>query len=55
MFKHIRITSQSKDWVLETLDKETVALAVGCVFAWMNLLRYFKFHNKFHVSIILLN
>ena len=43
---------QDEELVLETLDKYTVALGTGCVCAWMNLLRYFKFHNKFHVSIL---
>ncbi|XP_060552431.1 mucolipin-3-like [Ruditapes philippinarum] len=34
---------------LELLDSYTVWLGVGCVLAWLSLLRFFKFHNKFHL------
>lgn len=37
------------EWVLELLDSYTVWLGVGCVLAWLSLLRFFKFHNKFHL------
>ncbi|XP_053409028.1 mucolipin-3-like [Mercenaria mercenaria] len=37
------------EWVLEILDSYTVWLGVGCVLAWISLLRFFKFHNKFHL------
>ncbi|XP_060580134.1 mucolipin-3-like isoform X4 [Ruditapes philippinarum] len=34
---------------LELLDSYTVWLGVGCVLAWISLLKFFKFHNKFHL------
>ncbi|XP_060580133.1 mucolipin-3-like isoform X3 [Ruditapes philippinarum] len=37
------------EWVLELLDSYTVWLGVGCVLAWLSLLMFFKFHNKFHL------
>lgn len=48
--KVTRLHLQEKEWGLETLDMYTVALGTGCACAWINLLRYFKFHIKFHVS-----
>ncbi|XP_060586633.1 mucolipin-3-like [Ruditapes philippinarum] len=37
------------EWVLGLLDSYAVWLGVGCVIAWLSLLRFFKFHNKFHL------
>ncbi|XP_060580130.1 mucolipin-1-like [Ruditapes philippinarum] len=37
------------EFVLELLDSYTVWLGVGCILAWLSLLRFFKFHNKFHL------
>ena len=37
-------------WTVTSLDNFTVLLGIGCLFAWIGLLRYFKFNYKFHVS-----
>ncbi|KAH3893237.1 hypothetical protein DPMN_017381 [Dreissena polymorpha] len=34
---------------LSTLDFNTVVLGIGCFLTWFTLLRFFKFHNKFHL------
>ena len=39
-------------WTVAGLDTFTVLLGIGCLFAWIGLLRYFKFNYKFHVSIL---
>ncbi|XP_060567498.1 mucolipin-3-like [Ruditapes philippinarum] len=41
--------NEHSEWIVETLDSYTVWLGVGCIFAWISLLRFFKFHNKFHL------
>ncbi|WAR25215.1 MCLN1-like protein [Mya arenaria] len=45
----IRFIGESINWVLATLDSYTVWLGIGCLLAWVSLLRFFKFHNKFHL------
>ncbi|XP_060561052.1 mucolipin-3-like [Ruditapes philippinarum] len=41
--------NEHSEWIVETLDSYTVWLGFGCLFAWISLLRFFKFHNKFHL------
>ncbi|XP_053409003.1 mucolipin-3-like isoform X2 [Mercenaria mercenaria] len=45
----IVFNTEHSEWVLEILDSYTVWLGVGCILAWLSLLRFFKFHNKFHL------
>ncbi|XP_045165455.2 mucolipin-3-like [Mercenaria mercenaria] len=41
--------NEQSEWIVETLDSYTVWLGVGCILAWISLLRFFKFHNKVHL------
>ena len=50
---HYFYLQTNSNWTVESLDKFTVLLGIGCLFAWVALLRYFKFNYKFHVSYIL--
>lgn len=38
-----------EQWTVTSLDTFTVLLGIGCLFAWIGLLRYFKFNYKFHL------
>ncbi|KAL4227191.1 Mucolipin-2 [Mactra antiquata] len=41
--------TEGSDWVISLLDSYTVILGMGCILAWLSMLRYFKVHNKFHL------
>ncbi|XP_052283100.1 mucolipin-3-like isoform X2 [Dreissena polymorpha] len=40
---------ENKNFELSTLDSYAVVLGIGCLLTWFTLLRFFKFHNKFHL------
>lgn len=39
----------NSNWTIASLDNYAVWLSIGCLLAWICMLRYFKFHNKFHL------
>ena len=46
----INVLFQDAVWTVASLESYAVILGIGCILAWVGLLRYLKFNYKFHVS-----
>ena len=40
---------QDARWTIASLEQYCVVLGIGCILAWVGLLRYLKFNYKFNV------